>query len=64
MLGFVCLDLSFMHQFSSSMNTSVLLFLVTFYGQIMVMMVCAMLGGAGINTQPSFQATKGIHGST
>jgi hypothetical protein len=53
-----------MHQFSSSMNTSVLLFLVTFYGQIMVMMVCAMLGGAGINTQPSFQATKGIHGST
>jgi hypothetical protein len=31
---------------------------------ILVMMVCAMLGGAGIVTQPSMQATKGLHGST
>jgi hypothetical protein len=28
------------------------------------MMVCAMLAGAGIQTQPSFQATKGTHGSS
>lgn len=28
-----------------------------------VMMFCAMLGGAGIATQPPFQATKGLHGS-
>src|SRR5260370_17949501 len=27
-------------------------------------MVCALLGGAGIVTQPSLQATKGFHGST
>jgi hypothetical protein len=26
--------------------------------------VCAMLGGAGINTQPAIQAGKGLHGST
>jgi len=30
----------------------------------LVVMVTAMLSGAGIATQPSFQATKGLHGST
>jgi len=30
----------------------------------LVLMVCAMLGGAGIVTQPALQATKGLHGST
>jgi hypothetical protein len=30
----------------------------------LVLMVCALLGGAGIVTQPSLQATKGLHGST
>jgi len=29
-----------------------------------VVMICAMLAGAGINTQPALQATKGLHGST
>ncbi|HTH54027.1 MAG TPA: hypothetical protein VL495_08760 [Edaphobacter sp.] len=29
----------------------------------LVLMVCAILGGAGIATQPSFQASKGLHGS-
>src|ERR1700729_2211143 len=29
-----------------------------------VVMICAMLGGAGIATQSAFQATKGLHGST
>jgi hypothetical protein len=28
-----------------------------------VVMSCALLAGAGIATQPSFQATKGLHGS-
>jgi hypothetical protein len=28
-----------------------------------VMMFCALLSGAGIATQPPFQATKGVHGS-
>jgi len=30
----------------------------------LVLMVCSMLGGAGIVTQPSLQASKGLHGST
>lgn len=29
-----------------------------------VVMICGMLGGAGIATQPSFQAVRGLHGST
>jgi hypothetical protein len=29
-----------------------------------VIVICALLGGAGIATQPSVQATKGLHGST
>jgi ABC-2 type transport system permease protein len=31
---------------------------------VMVMNACTWLAGAGIVTQPAFQATKGIHGST
>src|ERR1700685_3404709 len=38
--------------------------LVMFAGPTLVLMVCALLGGAGIVTQPSLQATKGLHGST
>jgi hypothetical protein len=30
----------------------------------MVMVICVWLAGAGINTQPAFQAVKGLHGST
>lgn len=38
--------------------------LVMFSNPILVLMVCALLGGAGIVTQASLQATKGLHGST
>jgi hypothetical protein len=38
--------------------------LVMFGSPTLVLMVCALLGGAGIVTQPSLQATKGLHGST
>jgi hypothetical protein len=38
--------------------------LVMVASPIQVLMACALLGGAGIVTQPSFQATKGLHGST
>jgi hypothetical protein len=31
---------------------------------IIAIQICAMLGGAGVVTQPSFQASKGLHGST
>ena len=34
-----------------------------FSGQLVAILVSALLGGAGIVTQPSFQATKGLHGS-
>jgi len=63
-LGFVCLNLSMMHSYSSNIKTSVLLFMVTLMSQMMVMLACGMLAGAGINTQPTFQAAKGLHGST
>jgi hypothetical protein len=35
-----------------------------FSNPTLVLMACALLGGAGIVTQPSLQATKGLHGST
>jgi hypothetical protein len=38
--------------------------LILFSNPTLVLMVCALLGGAGIITQPSLQATKGLHGST
>lgn len=33
-------------------------------GQSFVVVTLSMLAGAGINTQPGFQASKGLHGST
>jgi len=38
--------------------------LILFSNPTLVLMLCALLGGAGIVTQPSLQATKGLHGST
>jgi hypothetical protein len=38
--------------------------IVLFSNPTFVVMACAMLAGAGIATQPSLQATKGLHGST
>jgi hypothetical protein len=38
--------------------------LVVFACPTLVAVVCAMMGGAGVVTQPSLQATKGLHGST
>jgi hypothetical protein len=63
-LGAMSLFLTLMHSFATSIKTSVLIFMVTLYGQTMVMITCAMMGGAGIDTQPAFQAAKGLHGST
>jgi len=37
---------------------------VMFSNPTLVLMACALLRGAGIVTQPSLQATKGLHGST
>jgi hypothetical protein len=37
---------------------------VSFSVPAFVVMACAMLAGAGIATQPSVQAAKGLHGST
>lgn len=43
---------------------SVVVTVIGSFTAILLMMVCAMLAGAGIQTQPSFQATKGTHGSS
>ena len=37
---------------------------VLFSNPTFVLMACGMLAGTGIVTQPSFQASKGLHGST
>jgi hypothetical protein len=63
-LGSMCFMLFAQHSFTTSMKTPVLLYIVAFYSQMMTMVTCGMLAGAGINTQPSIQATKGLHGST
>jgi hypothetical protein len=42
---------------------AVILSAMTFANAIPLIVVCAMLAGAGIATQPSFQAAKGVHGS-
>jgi hypothetical protein len=36
---------------------------ILFSNPTSIIMACAFLAGAGIATQPSFQATKGLHGS-
>jgi hypothetical protein len=38
--------------------------LVLFSNPTLVLMICAMLAGSGIVTQPALQASKGLHGST
>jgi hypothetical protein len=63
-LGMLSLCSVSLHSIAPSTKTSVLLFLVTFISQAMVITVCAMQAGAGIDTQPTFQAAKGLHGST
>ena len=37
--------------------------MILFTNPTFIVMACAFLAGAGITTQPSFQAMKGIHGS-
>jgi hypothetical protein len=43
---------------------AVVLGMIAFYNIVPMIMTCAMLAGAGIDTQPTFQASKGLHGST
>ncbi len=38
--------------------------LILFANPMLVVMTCSLLAGAGVTTQPSFVASKGIHGST
>lgn len=63
-LGILSLACLALHPVEPNTKTSVLLFLITFISQAMVITVCAMQAGAGIDTQPTFQAAKGLHGST
>ena len=49
---------------STAHAKSTLLGMIMFADAIPLVLICAMLGGAGITTQPSLQARKGIHGSS
>lgn len=62
-LGFMCLILFLWHSLPPGDKTPAL-GLVQYTNPSFVVMICALLAGAGIATQPSFQATKGLHGST
>jgi hypothetical protein len=67
-LGFTTLILVLQHSVRTAAPSpgakSPALGLVMFSNPTLVLMACALLGGAGIVTQPSLQATKGLHGST
>jgi hypothetical protein len=66
-LGFTTLILALQHSVRAAAPQgakSAALGLVMFSNPTLVLMACALLGGAGIVTQPSLQATKGLHGST
>jgi len=61
-LGFVVLFQLLLHR--SSATPQGILGLVLFPNPVLVVMSYTMLAGAGVATQPSFVASKGIHGST
>lgn len=61
-LGYLFLMLSFLypHRNSPQAAGGILQFSIP----TVVMLTCAMLGGAGVTTQPTLAVSKGIHGST
>lgn len=61
-LAFVGLFLSLQHKLGTTPQG--IFGLVQFSIPTLVVMICALLAGAGVTTQPSFVASKGIHGST
>jgi hypothetical protein len=66
-LGFTCLILLVNHKITglpNGMKLSTLRGVVSMWNAIFVANACVWLAGAGIVTQPAFQATKGTHGST
>jgi ABC-2 type transport system permease protein len=67
-LGFTIFLLFFQHSVASAAPhrgaKNLVVGFVTLSNPFLVVMVCALLAGAGVITQPSFQATKGLHGST
>jgi hypothetical protein len=70
MLAFTVLFLSLLAMRSVGARGSVsdfrpiILMISTFSVPFPIVMTCAILAGTGIATQPSFQASKGLHGST
>jgi hypothetical protein len=67
MLGVMVFILAVQYSARTAVHTApraVVLTVIGSFTSILLMMVCAMLAGAGIQTQPSFQATKGTHGSS
>lgn len=67
MLGFTLLFFSMMHKAGAAGAGHVdpiLAAVVSYSIPGAVVMICAFMAGAGIATQPSLQASKGLHGST
>ena len=61
-LGFVAFFLILQHK-PATTQQGIFAF-AQFSTPVFVVMICALLAGAGVVTQPSFVASKGIHGST
>jgi hypothetical protein len=62
--GAVAAFLFFMHTHAPAKPSIAAITAITTTPRTSVLWICAFLAGAGIVTQPSFQATKGLHGST
>jgi hypothetical protein len=61
-LVFVGILLTF--QYSARASPQGIAGIILFSIPVLVIMICAMLAGAGVATQPTLAVTKGIHGST
>ena len=67
MLGLTTVSFLFIHSKTASVPPhpqAVMAAILSTSIPAVIVMFCAFLGGAGIVTQPSLQATKGLHGST
>jgi hypothetical protein len=62
--GVVIAFLSFMHAHAVHDMKPAAIAGMILTPKLSVIWICAFLAGSGIATQPSFQATKGLHGST
>src|SRR5271168_4820424 len=62
-LGFMSFFLAFHHTHAAGIGKRSASALVPAICSVIAILACAILAGAGIATQPTLQATKGLHGS-